>query len=138
MLQSLHHTIISGFDANRGALDGYRGARFDPATVLAGNICTGPGYLCVVLSVRVASGLMIFSAFPSFGPKHKPSQFSTLGFFFGGYHRARLLHFFGMCGLLAFIPGHLILVALHGWDNFQSMLTVWKTSQRTLLNRRTG
>ena len=85
---------------------------------------------------------------------YKPSQFSTLGFFFGGYHRARLLHFLGMCGLLAFIPGHLIMVALHGWDNFQSMLTGWKVSpdyravqtvqdqttadQRTLLNRRTG
>jgi Ni/Fe-hydrogenase b-type cytochrome subunit len=59
---------------------------------------------------------------------YKPSQFSTLGLFFGGYHRARLLHFFGMCGLLAFIPGHLIMVALHGWDNFQSMLTGWKMS----------
>lgn len=59
---------------------------------------------------------------------YKPSQFSTLGFFFGGYHSARLVHFLGMCGLLAFIPGHLIMVALHGWDNFQSMLTGWKMS----------
>ena len=59
---------------------------------------------------------------------YKPSQFSTLGFFFGGYHRARLVHFLGMCGLLAFIPGHLIMVALHGWDNFQSMVTGWKMS----------
>ena len=31
-----------------------------------------------------------------------------------------------MCGLLAFIPGHLIMVAMHGWDNFRSMVTGWK------------
>ena len=31
-----------------------------------------------------------------------------------------------MCGLLAFIPGHLVMVALHGWDNFASMVTGWK------------
>ena len=54
---------------------------------------------------------------------YKPSQFSTLGILLGGYHRARVLHFLGMCGLLAFIPGHLIMVALHGWDNFRSMVT---------------
>ena len=59
---------------------------------------------------------------------YKPVQLSGLGLLLGGYHRARLLHFLGMCGLLAFIPGHLIMVALHGWDNFQSMLTGWKMS----------
>ena len=40
--------------------------------------------------------------------------------------RARLIHFLSMCGLLAFIPGHLIMVVLHGWDNFASMVTGWK------------
>lgn len=59
---------------------------------------------------------------------YKPSQFSTFGLLMGGHHTARLLHFFGMCGLLAFIPGHLIMVALHGWDNFRSMLTGWNMS----------
>ena len=59
---------------------------------------------------------------------YKPSQLSTLGLLMGGYHNARLLHFLGMCGLLAFIPGHLIMVALHGWDNFRSILTGWKMS----------
>ena len=59
---------------------------------------------------------------------YKPIQFSGLGVLMGGYHNARLLHFVGMCGLLAFIPGHLIMVALHGWDNFRSMLTGWKIS----------
>jgi hypothetical protein len=31
-----------------------------------------------------------------------------------------------MCGFLAFIPGHLVMVALHGWHNFAAMLTGWK------------
>ena len=57
---------------------------------------------------------------------YKPAQLSALGTLLGGYHRARLLHFLAMCGLLAFIPGHLIMVALHGWDNLRSMLTGWK------------
>jgi Ni/Fe-hydrogenase b-type cytochrome subunit len=57
---------------------------------------------------------------------YKPVQLSSLGWVFGGYHSARLIHFVAMCGLLAFIPGHLIMVALHGWDNFASMVTGWK------------
>ena len=31
-----------------------------------------------------------------------------------------------MIGFLGFIPGHLVMVALHGWNNFTSMLTGWK------------
>jgi Ni/Fe-hydrogenase b-type cytochrome subunit len=57
---------------------------------------------------------------------YKSVQLSTLGMLFGGYHGARLVHFLSMCGMLAFIPGHLVMVAVHGWDNFQSMLTGWK------------
>ena len=57
---------------------------------------------------------------------YKPVQLSTLGLVFGGYDGARLVHFLAMCGLLSFIPGHLVMVALHGWDNFASMLTGWK------------
>lgn len=57
---------------------------------------------------------------------YKPAQLSAVAGLFGGFHRARLVHFLSMCGLLAFIPGHLIMVAVHGWDNFQSMLTGWK------------
>ncbi|HEX3702391.1 MAG TPA: cytochrome b/b6 domain-containing protein, partial [Vicinamibacterales bacterium] len=57
---------------------------------------------------------------------YKPAQLSALGLIFGGYHGARVVHFLAMCGLLAFIPGHLVMVAVHGWDNFQSMLTGWK------------
>jgi thiosulfate reductase cytochrome b subunit len=57
---------------------------------------------------------------------YKPVQLSALGWIFGGYHGARLVHFLAMCGILAFIPGHLIMVLLHGWDNFASMVTGWK------------
>jgi Ni/Fe-hydrogenase b-type cytochrome subunit len=56
----------------------------------------------------------------------KPAQFSWLAFLFGGFHFARGWHFFAMCGFLAFIPGHLIMVVLHGWANFYSMLSGWK------------
>lgn len=57
---------------------------------------------------------------------YKPVQFSWLAWPMGGYHLARVWHFAAMCGLLAFIPGHLMMVALHGWSNFTSMLTGWK------------
>ena len=57
---------------------------------------------------------------------YMPVQLSALAWVVGGFHTARLLHFLAMCGVLAFIPGHLIMVALHGWDNFMSMIIGWK------------
>jgi thiosulfate reductase cytochrome b subunit len=57
---------------------------------------------------------------------YKPVQFSWLAWPMGGYHLARIWHFLAMCGFLAFIPGHLVMVALHGRSNFLSMLTGWK------------
>jgi thiosulfate reductase cytochrome b subunit len=66
--------------------------------------------------VSVLSGVVIFN----------PVQFSWLGALMGGFHYARLWHFIAMCGFLAFIPGHLIMVAIHGWNNFVAMLTGWK------------
>jgi Ni/Fe-hydrogenase b-type cytochrome subunit len=57
---------------------------------------------------------------------YKPAQFSWLAFLFGGFHLTRIWHFAAMCGFLSFIPGHLIMVALHGWSNFFSMLSGWK------------
>ncbi len=57
---------------------------------------------------------------------YKPVQFSWLAFLFGGFHLTRIWHFAAMCGFLAFIPGHLIMVAVHGWQNFYSMLVGWK------------
>ena len=75
-------------------------------------------YTTVVLfgTVSLLTGLVMY----------KPVQLSALGWFFGGYDGARLIHFLSMCGLLAFVPGHLIMVLLHGWDNFASMVTGWK------------
>ena len=57
---------------------------------------------------------------------YKPAQFAWLAFLFGGFHLTRLWHFAAMCGFLSFIPGHLIMVVLHGWSNFMSMLSGWK------------
>lgn len=57
---------------------------------------------------------------------YKPTQLSGLAWLMGGFHWARVWHFAAMCGFLAFIPGHLVMVALHGWNNFRSMLSGWK------------
>jgi Ni/Fe-hydrogenase b-type cytochrome subunit len=57
---------------------------------------------------------------------YKPVQFSALAWLMGGFHLVRIWHFLAMCGFLAFVPGHLVMVALHGWNNFTSMLTGWK------------
>lgn len=53
----------------------------------------------------------------------KPVQLGWLVSLLGGFRMVRILHFLAMCGLLAFIPGHLVMVALHGWSNFASMWT---------------
>jgi Ni/Fe-hydrogenase b-type cytochrome subunit len=73
-------------------------------------------------STLVFGGLLLLTGLVMY----KPVQLSALGWLFGGYHGARLVHFLAMCGILAFIPGHLIMVVLHGWDNFASMVTGWK------------
>lgn len=57
---------------------------------------------------------------------YKPAQFSPIAAIFGGFHATRIWHFIAMCGFLAFIPGHLIMVAIHGWSNFSAMFTGWK------------
>ena len=75
-------------------------------------------------AVSLLTGLVMF----------KPAQLSPLAFVFGGYRAARVWHFAAMCGLLAFIPGHLLMVALHGWDNFAGMLTGWKRNPEYLVS----
>jgi thiosulfate reductase cytochrome b subunit len=57
----------------------------------------------------------------------KPVQFSWLAWLMGGFHLARLWHFLTMWAILFFLLGHLVMVVLHGWNNFVSMLTGWKT-----------
>lgn len=56
----------------------------------------------------------------------KPIQCSWLSLMMGGFHYARLWHFVVMWAMLLFVFGHLIMVVLHGWNNFVSMLTGWK------------
>ena len=54
---------------------------------------------------------------------YKPVHLSWLVDVLGGFRLTRVWHFAAMCGLLAFIPGHLVMVALHGWSNVASMWT---------------
>ena len=56
----------------------------------------------------------------------KPVQFAPVVSLSGGFSAIRIYHFAAMAGFLAFIPGHLVMVALHGWSNFASMWTGWK------------
>jgi Ni/Fe-hydrogenase b-type cytochrome subunit len=56
----------------------------------------------------------------------KPVQFSWLAWMMGGFHLARLWHFLVMWAILIFLFGHLVMVILHGWNNFVSMLTGYK------------
>jgi thiosulfate reductase cytochrome b subunit len=72
-----------------------------------------------------AIGLGILSVLTGFAI-WKPIQFSWLAWMMGGFHWARLWHFLIMWAILAFVFGHLIMVALHGWNNFMSMLTGWR------------
>jgi Ni/Fe-hydrogenase b-type cytochrome subunit len=69
-----------------------------------------------LIGVSVITGLALY----------KPVQLSWLVWLMGGFGLVRVWHFLAMCGLLAFIPGHLIMVLLHGWSNFASMWTGWK------------
>jgi thiosulfate reductase cytochrome b subunit len=63
---------------------------------------------------------------------YRPVQFSFLAVLMGGFHWARVWHFAVMVGFLAFIGGHLVMVALHGWNNFVSMLSGWKKNPEYL------
>jgi Ni/Fe-hydrogenase b-type cytochrome subunit len=63
---------------------------------------------------------------------YNPVQFSFLAMSMGGFHWARLWHFCVLCTLLLFVLGHLIMVILHGWNNFTSMLTGWKRNPEYL------
>ena len=58
----------------------------------------------------------------------KPVQFSWLAWLMGGFHLARIWHFLVMWAIVFFLLGHLVMVVVHGWNNFMSMLTGWKTN----------
>ena len=72
------------------------------------------------LAYTVALLLMVVGLVTGFA-LYKPVQLSWLVYALGGFRLTRIWHFAAMCGLLAFIPGHLVMVALHGWRNFASM-----------------
>ena len=55
-----------------------------------------------------------------------PAQLAWQVKLLGGFGMIRIYHFAAMIGFLSFVPGHLLMVALHGWSNFYSMLTGWK------------
>lgn len=61
------------------------------------------------------SGLILF----------KSAQLSFLVPLLGGYRFIRILHFLALLGFASFIPGHLVMVVAHGWNNFQSIWTGW-------------
>ena len=83
------------------------GETYNPLQKLAYTSALGLGV------VLVATGLALY----------KPVQLSWLVWAFGGLRLTRIWHFAAMTGVLGFIPGHLIMVALHGWSNFASMWT---------------
>jgi Ni/Fe-hydrogenase b-type cytochrome subunit len=80
---------------------------YNPLQKLAYTSALGFGF------VLAATGLALY----------KPVQLSGLVWAFGGLRPTRIWHFAAMTGLLGFIPGHLIMVTLHGWSNFASMWT---------------
>ena len=73
------------------------------------------------LAYSVALGLIVVSVVTGFA-LYKPVQLSWLVYGLGGFRLTRIWHFAAMCGLLAFIPGHLVMVALH-WRNLAGMWT---------------
>lgn len=67
--------------------------------------------------VSVLSGLVLYN----------PVQFSWLALLMGGFYYARIWHFLAMGGFILFVIGHVIMVIIHGWKNFVSMLIGWKS-----------
>lgn len=66
--------------------------------------------------LSVLTGMVLFN----------PVQFSFLAAAMGGFHWARMWHFGVLAALIFFLLGHLVMVALHGWNNFMSMISGWK------------
>jgi Ni/Fe-hydrogenase b-type cytochrome subunit len=74
------------------------------------------------LAYSTALALMLVCIVTGFA-LYKPVQLSWLVYALGGFRLTRIWHFAAMCGLLAFVPGHVVMVALHGWKNFAAMWT---------------
>jgi thiosulfate reductase cytochrome b subunit len=71
-------------------------------------------YTLVILTaaVSVVTGWMLY----------KPVQLAPLVEWSGGFPVVRFLHFAATCVLLAFIPGHAVMVAIHGTKALRSMV----------------
>jgi thiosulfate reductase cytochrome b subunit len=54
---------------------------------------------------------------------YKPVQFGWLCTMLGGYEAARVEHFVLTIGYVLFFLIHIIQVIIHGWNNFQAMVT---------------
>jgi len=74
------------------------------------------------LAYSIALLLIVVSLVTGFA-LYRPVQLPWLVYGLGGFRLTRIWHFAAMCGLVAFIPGHLVMVVLHGWRNFASMWT---------------
>jgi thiosulfate reductase cytochrome b subunit len=98
----------------RGSKPAHSGA-YNPLQKLAYTTTLASGFLAAV------SGLALW----------KPVQLAWLVALMGGFRLVRVWHFLAMCGLVAFVPGHLLMVALHGWNNFRSMWTGFKVEAVT-------
>lgn len=61
---------------------------------------------------------------------HKPVQLPWLERLFVNYNGARVVHFWVMAALAAFVIPHVILVIADGWDTFRSMVTGWSARIR--------
>jgi thiosulfate reductase cytochrome b subunit len=83
---------------------------------MASEQCDHPALVSTVLALVVVAAITGFALY-------KPVQLSWLVAALGGFRLTRVWHFAAMCGVLGFVPGHLVMVAVHGWKNFASMWT---------------
>jgi thiosulfate reductase cytochrome b subunit len=91
----------------RGAPEPEYAGAYNPLQKLAYTLTLAAGALAAL------SGLALW----------RPVQLSWLVVLMGGFQGVRILHFLAMCGLVAFVPAHLVMVAFAGWANFRSMWT---------------
>ncbi len=61
---------------------------------------------------------------------YKPVQLEWLGWIFGGYKMARILHFALTIGYVLFFLVHIFQVIRAGWNNFQAMITGFEVQKQ--------
>ena len=79
------------------------------------------------LAYTVVAALLLLQALSGLA-LWRPAQLSLLVTLFGGFQGVRLVHFVAMCALLAFVPLHLLMVALAGWRNLKRMVVGFDTA----------